>query len=128
MHDMTLRSRDLLALSLAAISFTSLACNDSGDPELTGAAELGSESSGMDEDTTPPKDAKTMLQEWAQARGLALPRYRETERKGPPHAPIFSVEVTVSGIAPVIGIGPSKRSAEQAAADLALVRVQERDK
>ena len=77
----------------------------------------------VDEDTTPPKDAKTMLQEWAQGRGLALPHYRETAREGPPHAPTFSVEVTVSGIAPVIGIGPSKRSAEQAAADLALIRV-----
>ncbi len=81
----------------------------------------------VNEDTTPPKDAKTMLQEWAQGRGLALPQYRETARKGPPHAPIFSVEVTVLGIAPVIGVGPSKRSAEQAAADLALVRVQERN-
>jgi ribonuclease III len=80
----------------------------------------------VDEDPTPPKDAKTMLQEWAQGRGLALPKYRETAREGPPHAPIFSVEVVVSGIAPVTGVGPSKRAAEQAAADLALIRVDER--
>ena len=81
----------------------------------------------VDEDTTPPKDAKTMLQEWAQGRGLALPQYRETARKGPAHAPIFSVEVAVSGIAPVIGVGPSKRAAEQAAAELALTGVQGRN-
>ena len=80
----------------------------------------------VDEDPTPPKDAKTMLQEWAQGRGLALPKYRETAREGPPHAPIFSVEVVVSGIAPVTGVGPSKRAAEQSAADLALIRVDER--
>ena len=81
----------------------------------------------VDEDTTPPKDAKTQLQEWAQGLGLALPQYRETAREGPPHAPMFSVEVTVSGIAPVMGIGPSKRAAEQAAADAALARVLERE-
>jgi ribonuclease-3 len=80
----------------------------------------------VDEDTTPPKDAKTELQEWAQGLGLALPQYRETAREGPPHAPMFSVEVTVSGIAPVVGVGPSKRTAEQAAADAALARVLER--
>ena len=80
-----------------------------------------------DEDANPPKDAKTMLQEWAQGRGLALPRYRETAREGPHHAPMFSVEVTVPGIAPVTGVGPSKRAAEQAAADLALARVHGRN-
>ena len=80
----------------------------------------------VEEDTTPPKDAKTELQEWAQSLGLALPQYRETAREGPPHAPTFSVEVSVSGIAPVTGMGPSKRAAEQAAADAALDLVPKR--
>lgn len=79
----------------------------------------------VDEDTKPPKDAKTELQEWAQGRGLALPEYRETAREGPAHAPMFSVEVKVSGVAPVTGVGPSKRTAEQAAAEAALTRVLE---
>src|SRR5262249_3698490 len=36
---------------------------------------------------TPPRDAKTMLQEWVQARGLGLPSYAVVSRAGPPHAP-----------------------------------------
>ena len=35
----------------------------------------------------PLRDAKTMLQEWAQGRGLPTPAYREVERKGPDHEP-----------------------------------------
>ncbi len=39
----------------------------------------------------PLRDAKTVLQEWAQARGLPTPNYREVERKGPDHDPEFRV-------------------------------------
>ena len=39
------------------------------------------------------RDAKTTLQEWAQARGLAPPAYVDLDREGPDHAPVFSVEV-----------------------------------
>src|SRR3546814_18824303 len=35
----------------------------------------------------PPRDAKTALQEWAQARRMALPTYTVLVREGPPHAP-----------------------------------------
>jgi ribonuclease-3 len=35
------------------------------------------------------RDAKTALQEWAQARGLATPRYQIVGRSGPDHAPFF---------------------------------------
>jgi ribonuclease-3 len=38
------------------------------------------------------RDAKTALQEWAQARGLAPPTYVEIARTGPDHAPVFTVE------------------------------------
>ena len=38
---------------------------------------------------------KTQLQEWAQARGLPLPAYREVGREGPPHAPVFVVDVSI---------------------------------
>lgn len=74
-------------------------------------------------DPTPPKDAKTLLQEWAQGSGRALPRYLETERSGPAHAPLFRVEVWVDGLEPVAASGPSKRSAERAAAEGMLARV-----
>lgn len=65
----------------------------------------------------PPQDPKTGLQEWALARGLALPLYEDIGRTGPDHAPIFQVRVTVAGFDPVTASGPSKRAAEKAAAD-----------
>ncbi|MEO5335538.1 MAG: ribonuclease III [Magnetospirillum sp. WYHS-4] len=74
------------------------------------------------EDLRPPKDAKTTLQEWAQGRGLPLPAYREMERSGPDHAPLFVVVVEVEGMPPTPGSGPAKRAAEQAAAE-ALLRI-----
>jgi ribonuclease-3 len=77
----------------------------------------------VDADPTPPKDAKTALQEWAQARGLALPAYRETSRDGPDHAPRFEVEVSVGEQPPAMGTGTSKRAAEAAAAETLLEKV-----
>jgi ribonuclease-3 len=77
----------------------------------------------VDADPTPPKDVKTALQEWAQARGLALPAYQEIGREGPAHAPHFHVEVTVTGLPPETGSGSSKQSAEVAAAETLLERI-----
>src|SRR5262252_9031059 len=37
----------------------------------------------------PLRDPKTVLQEWAQARGLPTPAYREVARSGPDHNPEF---------------------------------------
>lgn len=67
-------------------------------------------------------DAKSMLQEWAQGRGLPLPRYQEIAREGPDHAPRFTTEVTIDGRKPARGIGANKRAAEQAAASAMLAR------
>ena len=64
----------------------------------------------------PLRDSKTVLQEWAQARGLPTPAYREIERKGPDHDPEFRVTVELPDLAPAEGLGRSKRAAEQAAA------------
>jgi len=77
----------------------------------------------MNAEETPPQDAKTALQEWAQAAGLALPLYTVVKSEGPPHDPIFEVEVTVAGQQPAAARGRSKRAAEQAAARLLLDRV-----
>lgn len=71
----------------------------------------------LESQSRPLRDAKTELQEWAQARGLPLPRYAETARSGPSHKPTFTVELQVSGIKPVYANGGSKRAAEQQAAE-----------
>ena len=70
----------------------------------------------------PLRDPKTMLQEWAQGRGLPTPAYREVDRKGPHHNPEFRVAVDVPALQPAEGIGRSKRAAEQAAAAAMLTR------
>ena len=64
----------------------------------------------------PLRDPKTMLQEWAQARGLPTPAYRELARTGPHHNPKFRVAVELPDRPPAEGLGSSKRAAEQAAA------------
>jgi ribonuclease III len=69
-----------------------------------------------------PPDAKSVLQEWAQGRRLPLPRYIEVSREGPDHAPYFTSEVQIDGIAPERGHGASKRAAEQEAALAMLLR------
>ena len=70
----------------------------------------------------PLRDSKTVLQEWAQARGLPTPAYREVERTGPHHDPEFRVAVELPDLEPAEGIGRSKRAAEQAAAAAMLTR------
>jgi ribonuclease III len=66
----------------------------------------------------PPKDAKTRVQEWAQRSTRDLPVYRVTGRSGPPHAPEFTITVSVGGVSGT-GTAGNKRQAEQlAAADL----------
>ena len=67
-------------------------------------------------------DAKSVLQEWAQGQQLPLPSYVEIAREGPDHAPRFTTEVRVEGVAPECGEGSNKREAEQSAALAVLVR------
>jgi ribonuclease-3 len=68
------------------------------------------------------RDPKTILQEWAQARGLPTPTYREVARTGPQHDPVFRVAVVLPGKESVEGVDRSKRAAEQAAAAAMLKR------
>ena len=70
------------------------------------------------------RDAKTALQEWAQARGLSPPRYVESARTGPDHAPQFTIEVQLDGQQPESAVAGSKRQAEQAAAKALLARIE----
>jgi len=71
----------------------------------------------------PLRDPKTMLQEWAQGRGLPTPAYKELARTGPHHDPKFRVAVVLPDKPEAEGTGSSKRAAEQAAASAMLTRV-----
>lgn len=73
----------------------------------------------------PPQDAKTALQEWAQARGLSLPAYELVGRSGPDHAPIFEIKVTVGDYPPWAAKGTSRRAAEKLAAAMLLAHLEE---
>ncbi len=63
-----------------------------------------------------PMDAKTAIQEWAQARGLPPPSYDTIGRDGPDHAPVFTVSARLDNGAEARASAPSKRAAQQAAA------------
>ena len=71
---------------------------------------------------TVPRDAKTALQEWAQARKWAPPVYQVVDRVGPDHNPCFEIEVAVGDLETCTGRGGSKRAAEQLAAEKLLRR------
>lgn len=76
----------------------------------------------LDEMGAPPKDPKTVLQEWALARAQKLPAYTLELTDGPPHAPRFVVRVA-AGNRVGEGEGASKRTAERAAAADLLTRL-----
>ena len=71
------------------------------------------------------RDAKTALQEWAQAQGMSPPRYVQTARSGPDHAPEFQITVRLDDGREATASGKgTKRSIEQAAAALLLDRIE----
>lgn len=71
-----------------------------------------------------PKDHKTRLQEMLQALKLPLPTYKVIILEGAPHNQTFHIECIVTGIdLTAVGIGHSKRKAEQNAAELFLAKV-----
>ncbi len=74
----------------------------------------------LEGDLRPPRDAKTILQEYAQSFYKCVPVYTLLETKGPHHAPHFIMKVFVEGLGESVGEGLTKRQAEQAAADYLL--------
>jgi ribonuclease-3 len=68
------------------------------------------------------KDPKTRLQEWLQARHIAVPEYAVTAVAGEAHAQVFTIECRIPALAIAAGgSGSSRRAAEQAAAAEAYV-------
>lgn len=75
--------------------------------------EIKDKAAGMER-----KDFKTQLQELMQAKGLQLPVYEVLEVSGEAHNQLFTIACRlVSESAPETGQGPSKRIAEQQAAE-----------
>jgi ribonuclease-3 len=77
----------------------------------------------IEEMEEPPRDPKTALQEWLQARGLAPPVYDLLATSGPNHAPLFTVMASVAGGDRASATASSKRSAEAKAAAILLDRL-----
>lgn len=76
----------------------------------------------MSEPGRATRDPKSMLQEWALGLARPVPVYEERDRSGPDHAPQFRIAARVEGFKDCEGEGPSKRLAEQAAAEAFLRR------
>ena len=66
------------------------------------------------------KDAKSILQEKVQSKGLTSPLYKTTKESGPDHNKTFEVAVLVDEKEIITGSGKSKQEAEQNAAKKAL--------
>lgn len=71
----------------------------------------------------PPRDSKSILQEWIQGKGKSHPLYVVISSSGPAHAPHFIVQVQIEGMDPITGEGSSKRQAERVAAQNMLDRI-----
>jgi ribonuclease-3 len=72
------------------------------------------------QDVAVPADPKSVLQEWAQARGLPLPHYELQTRRGPDHAPEFVMQVRIEGYPAAMGVAATKQLGQKAAAEALL--------
>ena len=85
--------------------------------ECVREVQMGRRPAGFD------ADAKSALQEWTQAHVQPLPAYSVIGERGPDHAKIFEIGVTVGQEVVATATGRSKKEAEQRAAALALQRL-----
>ncbi len=61
-------------------------------------------------------DSKTKLQEFSLKKFKELPKYIFFKKTGPQHRPLFKTEVQIPNTKKIIGIGSSKKNAQQNAA------------
>ena len=64
----------------------------------------------------PPKDSKSLLQEWSAANNYGTPVYLDYQKSGKDHNPSFSVRLKLDRFSAVYGKGTSKKKAEMHAA------------
>jgi len=69
------------------------------------------------------QDYKTGLQEWCQKQFDVLPQYSIIRESGPDHQKTFEVEVSIQGDAAGVGVGRTKKEAEQMAAKRAFEQI-----
>ena len=107
---------DSLEAVLAAVHL------DAGESAARGVVSrlFGPLMQGLDRAAVEEQDFKTGLQEALQASGRPTPRYRVGATEGPPHRPLFHVELLIDGEVAARASGGSKKEAEQAAAKKAL--------
>lgn len=79
---------------------------------------------------TSEKDPKTRLQELMQSRKIELPVYELVQMTGAAHAQTFSVKckVNVEGVKACVGVGVSRKKAEQDAAEKMLKLIKKKNK
>jgi ribonuclease-3 len=86
-------------------------------PMVTAAGDRAAEASFTE-------DWKSAFQEWSQANGRGLPKYRLVSVDGPDHRKRFDIELSSGGEVVARAFGKSKKEAEQMAAKQALSRFQ----
>ena len=65
-------------------------------------------------------DPKTTLQELSQEKSKKLPIYTLVDKKGPPHNPLFIINLSCLNEKNIVGQGSSIRNAEKSAAEIFL--------
>ena len=70
----------------------------------------------LDNSSLPLIDAKTQLQEYSLKKFKELPKYTFYKKTGPQHKPVFKTDVQIPNSKKAIGIGTSKKNAQQNAA------------
>ena len=61
-------------------------------------------------------DSKTKLQEFSLKKFKELPKYVFFKKTGPQHRPLFKTEVQIPNSKKIVGVGSSKKNAQQNAA------------
>jgi ribonuclease-3 len=70
------------------------------------------------------EDHKSRLQEYLQARDRPLPQYHVVAESGPDHRKVFQIDVSVDSVVVASATGRKKKEAEQEAARLALISLE----
>ena len=70
----------------------------------------------LENSSLPLIDSKTQLQEYSLKKFKELPKYTFYKKTGPQHKPVFKTDVQIPNSKKAIGIGTSKKNAQQNAA------------